>query len=145
MFSKDSKPASGHAKDRVPSIISASLRIVGDLVSEGDVQVDGLIEGDVNARSLTVSEGAAVKGQISAQKVLIRGEVHGQVTAEAVELGRSARVIGDIVHADLTIESGAFLEGHCRHMERPALPPQARVPENEDEGADAPQPQAVNG
>jgi hypothetical protein len=47
------------SKDRVPSIISASLRIVGDLVSEGDVQVDGIIEGDVNARSLTVSEGAA--------------------------------------------------------------------------------------
>ena len=134
---------SGDAKDRVPSIISASLRIVGDLVSEGDVQVDGLIEGDVNARSLTVSEGAIVKGQINAQKVLIRGEVHGQVTAESVELGRSARVTGDILHADLTIESGAFLEGHCRHMDRPALPPQTRVSENEN--ADAPQPQAANG
>jgi cytoskeletal protein CcmA (bactofilin family) len=109
------------SKDRVPSIISASLRIVGDLVSEGDVQVDGIIEGDVNARSLTVSEGAAVKGQINSAKVIIRGEVHGQVTAESVELGRTARVIGDIVHADLTIESGAFLEGHCRHMDRPAL------------------------
>jgi len=123
MFSKDSKGASGDAKDRVPSIISASLRIVGDLVSEGDVQVDGVIEGDVNARSLTVSEGAAVKGQISAAKVCIRGEVHGQVTAEAVELGRSARVIGDIVHSNLTIESGAFLEGNCRHIERPAATP----------------------
>jgi len=143
MFSKDSKPANGDAKDRVPSIISASLRIVGDLVSEGDVQVDGLIEGDVNARSLTVSEGAAVKGQINAQKVLIRGEVHGEVTAEVVELGRSARVTGDIVHADLTIESGAFLEGHCRHMDRPALPPQARI--TEDENVTDAEPQAANG
>lgn len=126
MFSKDSKPTSADGKDRVPSIISASLRIVGDLVSEGDVQVDGVIEGDVSARSLTVSEGAVVKGQINAEKVLIRGEVHGQVSADQVELGRGARVVGDIVHADLTIESGAFLEGHCRRTERPAPPEKVR-------------------
>jgi cytoskeletal protein CcmA (bactofilin family) len=122
MFSKDSRNGNGDNKDRVPSIISASLRIVGDLVSEGDVQVDGIIEGDVSARSLTVSEGATVRGQISAQKVIIRGEVQGQISAEAVELGRTARVIGDILHQDLMIESGAFLEGNCRHKEHPALP-----------------------
>jgi len=121
MFSKDSRNGSGENKDRVPSIISASLRIVGDLVSEGDVQVDGVIEGDVNARSLTVSEGAAVRGQITAQKVIIRGEVEGQITADAVELGRSARVLGDILHHDLAIESGAFIEGHCRHKEKAAV------------------------
>jgi cytoskeletal protein CcmA (bactofilin family) len=133
-------------KDRVPSIISASLRIVGDLVSEGDVQVDGIIEGDVNARSLTVSEGAAVKGQINSTKVTIRGEVHGQVTAESVELGRTARVIGDIVHADLVIESGAFLEGHCRHMDRPALADHSAESANEASGeVVATPPQAVHG
>lgn len=121
MFSRDSRNGSGEGRERVPSIISASLRIVGDLVSEGDVQVDGIIEGDVNARSVTVSEGAAVRGQISAQKVIIRGEVQGQISADGVELGRSARVIGDIVHNDLAIESGAYLEGHCRHKEPVAL------------------------
>lgn len=130
MFSKDSKAGAGDNKDRVPSIISASLRIVGDLVSEGDVQVDGVIEGDVNARSLTVSEGAAVRGQITAQKVVIRGEVQGQITADAVSLGRTARVIGDILHNDLAVESGAFLEGHVRRKERIALPAQSASEEN---------------
>ena len=56
-----------------------------------------------------------MRGQITAQKVIIRGEVQGQISAEAVELG-------DILHQDLSIESGAFLEGNCRHKERPALP-----------------------
>lgn len=139
MFSKDSKSTSIESKDRVPSIISASLRIVGDLVSEGDVQVDGIIEGDVNARSLTVSEGAAVHGQINSQKVIIRGEVRGQISADVVELGRSARVIGDIVHNDLAIESGAFLEGNCRHKERMVIAAQG------DELAAVDQPRAANG
>lgn len=48
--------------------------------------------------------------------------MQGQISAEAVELGRTARVLGDILHQDLSIESGAFLEGNCRHKERPALP-----------------------
>lgn len=112
MFSKDSKSGRG---SRVPSIISANLRIVGDLVSEGDVQVDGVIEGDVHARSLTVSQGATVRGQITAESVCIRGTVEGQITADQVELGRTARVDGDIIHAVIMIESGAFFEGHCRH------------------------------
>jgi cytoskeletal protein CcmA (bactofilin family) len=115
MFSKDTKNGRGKTTSRVPSIISANLRIVGDLVSEGDVQVDGVVEGDVHARSLTVSQGAAIRGQIIAESVCIRGNVNGQITADQVELGRTAKVNGDIVHAMLAIESGAFIEGHCRH------------------------------
>lgn len=133
MFSKDSKGASGDGRDRVPSIISASLRIVGDLVSDGDVQVDGVIEGDVTARSLTVSEGAAVRGQITAKKVCIRGEVHGQTTADTVEVGRSARVLGDIIHESLAIEAGAFLEGHCSHKEGAGSTASLPAPEADDE------------
>ncbi|MDX1484262.1 MAG: polymer-forming cytoskeletal protein [Alphaproteobacteria bacterium] len=115
MFSRDTKSAGRNAGPRVPSIISTNLRIVGDLVSEGDVQVDGVIEGDVHARSLTVSEGAAVRGEIKAESVCIRGAVEGQITADQVQLGRTAKVVGDVVHAVLAIESGAFIEGHCRH------------------------------
>lgn len=104
------------ARKQVPSIISASLRIVGNLVSAGDVQVDGIIDGDVKSRTLTISHGAAVNGAIEADSVYIQGEVSGQITAENVVLGASARVVGDVVHSNLVIESGAFLEGHCRHL-----------------------------
>jgi cytoskeletal protein CcmA (bactofilin family) len=119
MFSRDTKETV-QTDTRVPSIISASLRIVGDLVSEGDVQVDGVIEGDVRARSLTLSEGAEVTGQIVAETVRVRGTVHGQITADHVELGSSARVTGDVVHAVLSIEAGAFIDGHCR--QKPEVP-----------------------
>ena len=118
MFSRDTKKLGDTGRTRVPSIISASLRIVGDLVSEGDVQIDGIVEGDVHARSLTISEDAAVKGQIIAESACIRGTVEGQITADQVELGRTAKVIGDIIHSDLAIQSGAYFEGHCRHRQQ---------------------------
>ena len=120
MFSKakannDASPKAD-ARKQVPSIISASLRIVGNLVSAGDVQIDGIVDGDVKSRVLTISHGAAVNGAIEADNVYIQGEVNGQITAENVVLGASARVVGDVVHSNLVIESGAFLEGHCRHL-----------------------------
>jgi cytoskeletal protein CcmA (bactofilin family) len=105
-----------------PSIISASLRIVGNLVSDGDIQVDGIVDGDVHSRSLTVSQGAAVNGGISAESVRIDGAVNGHITASNVMLGPTARVLGDIIHAQLVIEAGAFLEGHCRRMEMESAP-----------------------
>lgn len=121
MFSKAKKSNSdaapkADARKQVPSIISASLRIVGNLVSAGDVQVDGIVDGDVKSRSLTISQGAAVNGAIEADSVYIQGEVSGQITAKNVVLGASARVVGDVVHSNLVIESGAFLEGHCRYL-----------------------------
>ena len=140
MFSKDSKtPAntsSKDGKDRVPSLISPSMRVVGDLICGGDVQVDGAIEGDISARSVTVSEGATAKGQITADKVMIRGEVHGQITADSVELGRTARIMGDIVHNDLSIERGAYLEGQCRRKENSALPKQITTSVKEHKSGD---------
>src|SRR5882757_8260669 len=90
-----SKPKN-EGKPQVPSIISANLKIVGNLVSDGDVQVDGLIEGDVNSRSLTVSENASIHGQVEADTVRIHGTVHGQIKAINVAMGPTARVVGDV-------------------------------------------------
>ncbi|MEE8533942.1 MAG: polymer-forming cytoskeletal protein, partial [Alphaproteobacteria bacterium] len=62
-----------------PSVISADLKLIGNVHSAGDVQVDGTIEGDINSRSLTVGEGARIDGSITADHVRICGSVSGQV------------------------------------------------------------------
>jgi len=48
--------------------------------------------------------------------VRVHGAVTGQIKARSVNLASTARVIGDILHQDLAIETGAFLEGHCKRM-----------------------------
>jgi len=124
MFSKGKKEVEvTRAPSRnPPSIISASLRIVGNLVSDGDIQVDGTVDGDVQSHTLTVSQGAAVNGGIAAESVRIDGAVNGHIKASNVILGATARVLGDIVHTQLVVEAGAFLEGHCRRMETGVAP-----------------------
>jgi len=106
-----------HLKAPVPSIISADMKIVGSINQGGDVQIDGIIEGDVASRSVTVSETATVRGSISAETVRVSGTVKGGVTGKAVTLTRTARVEGDIVHQELAIEPGANFEGHCRRVD----------------------------
>lgn len=128
MFSRDSKPAGSAVssveqpvraapRNSAPAIISADLRVVGDMASAGDIQVDGEVEGDIQSRSLTVGEGAHVKGSISAETVRVCGTVTGQIKASTVTLDKTAKVMGDILNISLAIEPGAFFEGNCRRLE----------------------------
>src|SRR5581483_4180825 len=110
-------------KSGVPSIISPDLRVNGDLVCSGDIQVDGWIEGDIQSRNVVVGESATVHGAIQGENVRICGTVNGQIRADNVTLEKSARVTGDILHKSLSIEQGAFLEGMCKRIDTaPAVP-----------------------
>lgn len=129
MFSqkKPSKPeAAVAAKPAAPSIISSDLSINGNLNSQGDIQVDGTVEGDIVSKRLTVSSSATVRGAIEADTVVIAGSVTGQIKARHVTLIKTARVIADVVQERLSIEPGAFFEGNCRHFppegEKKAMP-----------------------
>lgn len=119
MFSKSKKNNNQQqsAQSRtVPSIISSDLQIVGDLESSGEVQIDGNVSGDIRAKVLLVGEGAVIKGEIFADTVRVHGHVNGQIKAKFVNLAKTAHVIGDILHENLSIQEGAYLEGHIMHM-----------------------------
>ncbi len=122
MFSKSkkgpgNKPAAQVSrKSAAPSIIGPDVRIVGDLNSEGEVQVDGFIDGDIRTKVLLIGESATIKGEIVVDTVHVYGTVNGQIKARAVTLAKSAHVVGNILHENLSIEEGAFLEGHCKRL-----------------------------
>ncbi len=103
-------------KPGAPTIIGADISIVGDLSSEGEVQVDGFIDGDIRTKTLLIGESARIKGEIVGDTVRVYGSVNGQIKARAVTLAKSARVVGDILHETLSIEDGAFLDGRCKRM-----------------------------
>ena len=121
MFSKASatgRPrgkADGRKGAAVPSLLGPDFTVTGDIVSEGEIQIDGAIDGDVRCARLIVGESGRIRCQISADQALIRGTVDGQIEAKSVVLTSSARVVGDIHHQTLTIEPGAQLDGRCEH------------------------------
>ncbi|MAR79592.1 MAG: hypothetical protein CMM18_05130 [Rhodospirillaceae bacterium] len=102
-----------------PSIVSVNLNVKGDLKSEGEIQIDGTVDGNVTALSITIGENGSVNGEIISGKILIRGKVKGEIHSQEVQLSKSAHVIGDIHHDSLGIESGAYVEGLCKRSKRP--------------------------
>jgi cytoskeletal protein CcmA (bactofilin family) len=102
-----------------PSILSSDLTVVGNLKTSGDIQVEGVVEGDIRAHLLTVGEGATIKGEIVADDVVVNGRVVGRVRGLKVRLTSSARVEGDIIHKTIAIESGAHFEGSVQRQDDP--------------------------
>lgn len=117
MFSnqKSSQPpsekSSTSGKSVSLSVISHDLSIVGDLKTDGEIQIDGKIEGNVSASTVTIAKSGMVQGEIKAEEVVVHGKVAGQVIATRVELAATAEVDGDIENESLTLEEGASFTG----------------------------------
>ena len=118
MFSRSNKTVE-EKRGKTPSIIASDCHIAGDIVSSGEIQIDGLIKGDVQGDVVVIGEKGSIEGSISAKTVRILGTVNGRITANAVELARTARVLGDIHHDSLAVAAGAYVEGHCDRLTSP--------------------------
>ena len=101
------------------SVIDAWLVITGNLQSDGEVQVDGQVHGDIRCTHLTVGRDARVAGNITAEEVVVRGKVKGIIRASRVILQDTAQVDSEIWHKSLAIEEGATFEGTSRRREDP--------------------------
>ena len=122
MFSRTSKTAGARSlptatKKGIPSIASVDFKVHGDIDSDGEIQLDGSVQGNVRCPILMIGETGSVQGAVVAEKVHIRGRVVGPVRAKTVELASSAHVIGDIQYEVLTVDTGAFVEGHCKQSD----------------------------
>jgi cytoskeletal protein CcmA (bactofilin family) len=102
-----------------PSVIGPDLLITGNLVSRGEVQIDGEVQGDIHGTHIVIGERAKITGCIVAEEVVVRGHVMGSVRGKRVLLQNASHVDGDIYHQTLAIEQGAFFEGNSRRTEDP--------------------------
>ena len=112
-------PQQRHGGSAPASQISKDLHIKGNMSTSNDIIVHGRIEGDVQARVLTVGETADLVGHIRADEVILNGRVAGEVRGKKVRLNKSARVEGDIIHGTISIEAGAYFEGSVKRAEDP--------------------------
>jgi cytoskeletal protein CcmA (bactofilin family) len=119
----DVAPKRAPASRSGPSIISADVKMTGKLVSQGELDINGQIEGDVRASALTVGETGAIKGEVVAESVVVRGTIEGRIRARKVQLCSGAKVRGDIFHASLAIEPNAIFEGAVKHAQDPMAEP----------------------
>jgi cytoskeletal protein CcmA (bactofilin family) len=98
------------------SVIPADLQITGNLVSKGDIRVEGVIHGNITCRTLTLTGQPVIQGAVEVETINISGTFNGTVQAKKVALTKAARMTGDIYYQTLVIEPGAFFEGKVSRL-----------------------------
>jgi cytoskeletal protein CcmA (bactofilin family) len=93
------------------TVINGDLTIIGDLTSDGHIEVKGTVKGTINSRSIEVMPTGVIEGAVIAETAIIRGSVVGPVRADTVTAGTTSHIVGSVFHNVLTIEPGAKLEG----------------------------------
>jgi cytoskeletal protein CcmA (bactofilin family) len=131
----------GLGRPGMPTIIGADFRVKGDISCEGDIQLEGTVDGNIKSVRLTVGETGIVNGDVNAEGVRVQGKVVGTIRAKTVDLAGTGHVTGDILHERLSVENGAFLNGHCRRMSDEEIQrdhPPATDNTDDDQKADVP-------
>lgn len=112
------RAASGNLMDRAnASVIGRDLVIMGQqivIVTQGVLQVDGDVVGDLMGKEVIIGEHGRVTGTVAGETVQVRGTVNGAIRGLNVTLLPSAKVDGEIHHQTLAITEGATFDGRVR-------------------------------
>lgn len=106
---------SGSGQGKLEAILGKGSKVVGNLTFTGPVELDGHVEGEINAQDrITIGESAVINARIIGGEVVVKGTVNGDINAsKRLSLKRPAKVIGNISSTNLSIEEGVVFEGKC--------------------------------
>ena len=105
----------GGANQGAETVVGPSVKIQGDLNSEGNIRIEGQVAGKVKTtQTVQVGEGAKITADVVAGSATIAGEVQGNLKISGnLILQSTARVSGDITCQILHVDDGALFSGKC--------------------------------
>jgi cytoskeletal protein CcmA (bactofilin family) len=105
----------GH--DMSDSVFADDLQIKGSVNTKGNIKLNGVVEGDVSARTLLIKEKAELRGSATTEKVVVGGYVGGNIDSVRVDLTSSAKVQGDLVCKTVSVDEEAHYSKISKHIE----------------------------
>lgn len=113
---------------RNATTIGKAVKIIGQIFTKEDLQIDGDVEGTIESQDnkITIGQTGRVQADIRACNVVILGHVQGNVAAsEKVEIQKNAKLVGNITTARISIEDGAVFKGSIDIVKPDAKSPAA--------------------
>ena len=100
---------------KIETIIGPSVKVQGDFNSQGNIIVEGIVEGNLKTKgNLRIGAQAKITADVEAKEAKISGEIHGNVKIKGyLELSATAKITGDIETESLSVERGAIINGKC--------------------------------
>lgn len=107
--------------EQMLNVISKGTSIKGDVISDGDMRVDGMIEGNLIVKGkLFMGQTGMINGTIASQDADLAGSVIGNINVKGLlTLLSESKIKGDLKIGQLSIEPGAQFSGHCSMGEEP--------------------------
>ena len=98
------------------NLISSGTKIHGDIISDGDIRIDGYLKGNIQTKGrLVIGSSGAIEGEITCSNIEIAGNFNGKISAsELLTMKATAVVSGDIMVSKLGVEPGSMFSGTCR-------------------------------
>lgn len=117
------------------TVVGTSVKLKGTLKSDGDITVDGSVNGEIKTKgTVTVGPNANIIANVHAKNVNIAGTVQGNVVAtDRLSVSESGRVYGDISANILSIAAGALFGGKSTMAENVKEPEIELTVEKEEE------------
>jgi cytoskeletal protein CcmA (bactofilin family) len=120
MFGKDQKGAPVRAGGTAGalSFLGSDVTITGNIDGDGNLHIDGRVDGDVTCGAIIIGNTGQVNGNIKASEAKIAGSVNGTVSAQTLTIEASARIDGDLAYDSVSVETGAQVEGRVKRLTR---------------------------
>lgn len=115
------------------TIVGATVKIEGELISEGDIKIDGLVTGKIKTtKNLYVGPMAKIEAEVEAGNAILAGVVKGDIKVrENLLVQETGKLDGNISCSRLSIAEGAHFSGSCN---MPEVESQLKEPLPEEEG-----------
>ena len=104
-------------KGTIPSIISEGSEFKGNVKTSAEIQIDGVLNGNVKAKQIVVGINGNVRGNLTASFSRILGKVEGEIRAETLEIVKTATVKWNVFKKTISIESGSKITGNINELE----------------------------
>ena len=101
------------------NLISNGTEITGDVISNGDIRIDGTLKGILNTKGkVVIGPTGKINGEVYCKNSEVSGIVEGKISVgQLLNLKASSKITGDIITYKLSIEPGAKFSGNCKMSE----------------------------
>lgn len=100
-----------------PTIFAKDLKIEGQILSSGLIEIEGKVNGNIKGNSVILLEAGYIEGEVRAESFSIHGKFNGNIKAKNVFISGKANVTGVIEYSLLSIEDGASVEAKFKKIE----------------------------
>jgi len=99
------------------SHVGETMQLEGDLRTSGSIDVAGLVNGNIFASEMTITETGSIRGAVEATTIEVNGHLEGKISADVIIVGKTAVIKGDVFFkSTLKTEEGADIDGYIKRV-----------------------------